>query len=620
MSFHLGEGLKFDLKLKIKETSISSIVGSYISLNKRGKRAMGLCPFHDDTKPSLSVDDNKNMFMCFVCQTGGDVFTFVQKYKNLDFKGALKEIAGLLNLPYEEFRPKKFSVKEDKTLKLLKYISRMYRNLAQTKYKVPFDAFLKNRHLSSETAEKFSLGFAPAGNHIGLYLQNISDKAKKKDALDLAFEIGLIWRDRYGGIQDTFRERIIFPIWNMEGLVVGFGSRLLGEGRAKYMNSRDSFIFNKKKLCYGFNFAKNFIKKRDAVILVEGYMDMISLYQNGFENSVAIMGVGMSDYSLHILKSLTGNFYLGMDGDDAGLKANARIDDLCLNNGIVSLFLDYAPHKDPDEFLVKKGATFLKERISGAGAFIDMQLEKVFPNKIPSVTDKKLAVLRNLFAVISPLGDKITATERLVGFANRLGLKSDAKTIISDYRDFLEKSLKRPRVTGYEKKEERNVSMPSPASSDALKLSRIDEILLRELILCPNLLIHEKMLEILDFSSNNEVKIILTNIRDIYYDIDGDSYVDFVLNTLNKGSFSLKLKEMIGGYLYKYRSLDITDSKIDQLMADLINRLQREQLKEKRAKLVKDHANCENEEKENSLIRELHIIDKQMGSIKGSLL
>ena len=527
----------------------------------------------------------------------------------------MKEIAGLLNLPYEEFHSKKLSAKEDKTLKLLKHIAMIYHDLAQTKYSTPFYSFLKKRHLSSQTAEKFSLGFASAQNHIGQYLANISDQAKRKEALDLALEIGVVWRNRYGDIQDTFRERIIFPIWNMEGPVVGFGSRLLGEGKqAKYMNSRESFIFNKKKLCYGFNFAKNVIRKKDAVILVEGYMDMISLYQNGFENSVAIMGVGMSDYSLHVLKSLTENFYLGMDGDDAGFKANIRIDDLCLKNGIISLFLDYAPYKDPDEFLAKEAAHALSERVAGAPAFIDIRLEKIFPKKIPSVSDRKLAVLRQLFQLISPLGDKIAAIERLVDFAKRLKLKSDAEMIKTSYREFLREHSKRPLHID-RKKEKATVLAPS----DILKLARIDQILLRELILCPNLLIHKKMLEILAFSSNNEVQLILSNIKDIYCNIDGNAYPDFVLNTLNKGGFSLTLKEMVGGLLYGYRPVDLTESKMDQLIADLTKSLQMEQLKEKRMKLKEDHAKCEDEQRENSLIRELHAIDRQMGLIKGSI-
>ena len=606
--------MNFDLKAKIKETPISTIIGSYISLNKRGRRSMGLCPFHDDSRPSLSVDDNKNMFMCFVCQTGGDVFTFVEKYKNLDFKGALKELAGFLNLPYEEYRPRKLSPKEEKTLKLLDYVAKFYQNLAQTKYSSPFSLFLKKRGLSSQTAETFSLGFAPAQDYIGQYLTKISDQTKRKIAVDLALETGLIWRDRFGGIRDTFRERIIFPIRDMEGAVVGFGGRLLGDGKqVKYLNSRESFIFNKKKLCYGFNFAKNFIKKKDAVILVEGYMDMISLYQNGFEHSVALMGVGMSDYSLCILKSLTEHFYLGMDGDEAGFKANARIDDLCLKRGIIPLFLDYSPHKDPDEFLVQEGSAVLCERMASASAFIDLRLNQAFPQKIPALPDQKLAVLRKLFALITPLGDKMTATERLVGLAERLGLKSDKDTIIAEYREYLKKNTK--KAFRIEIKKE---GVATLSSKNTFKLARTDQILLKELILCPNLLIHEKILKILDFSGNNEVQLILSSIKDFYCDIDCNAYPSFVLEALNKGGYSLKLKEIIGGLLFGYRPVDITEKKMDQLMADLKKRLRMEQLKEKRAKLGEDRARCENEQGENSLIRELHAIDKQMELIKGS--
>ncbi|MCY4523909.1 MAG: DNA primase [Halobacteriovoraceae bacterium] len=601
----------FDLKAKIKETPISSIIGNYITLTRRGRRAMGLCPFHDDSKPSLSVDDDKNMFMCFVCNTGGDIFTFVQKYKGVDFIGALKELANILNLPYQDFKPRKKSPKEEKALKLLDRVTRIYRESAQTKLSTPFTSFLKKRQLTHETAELFSLGIAPTGNHIKRYLENIPDKSKKKEALDIALEIGLIRRNGRGQLYDTFRERIIFPIKDIDGQVVGFGSRVLGEQKeAKYINSQESFIFNKKKLCYGFNLAKNFIKKRDAVILVEGYMDMITLYQNGLENSVAIMGVGMSDYSLHTLGTLTKNFYLGMDNDKAGFNANGRIDDLCLKKGFIPFYLDYAPHKDPDEFLTKENVSKLKARMENARAFLDIRLEQVLPQKIPSLPDRKLAILRRIFARIAPLGNAPEANERLGVLAKRLKLQSDAKTVFGFYEKYLKKSVN----TISKKKNDL-----SPAISSPCKLRPIDQILLRELILYPNLLIHKKIMEILDFSSNNELKSLLLNVKGLYCEIDDGTYPDFVLNALNKGNYSLQLKQMVGGLLYKYRPMNLSEKKMIRLIMDLEKSLQMEQLKEKRTRLREDHAQCEDRQREEALTRELFAIDKQMKLIKGNI-
>ena len=596
----------FDLKNKIKEAPISSIIGRYITLTPQGSVMKGLCPFHDDHKPSLSVDDRKNMFKCFVCDTGGDALSFVQKYKNVDFKEALKETAHLLGLPYEEYRVKKVPPKIIKAQKLLHRVCSLYHKIAMKNSS--FSNFATKRRLSPKAIKDFFLGMAPNGNFVVNTLDTIDEKKKRLDCLELSLEIGLIQKNRYGNFYDTFRNRIVFPIFNWDGQVVGLGGRALDdEEQIKYLNSKESFVFNKKNLCYGLDTARPFIRKQNSVILVEGYMDVISLHQCGFKNAVAVMGVGVSEYSLRLLKSLTENIYLGMDCDKAGLKASKRINESCLKGGIIPYHLDFHPHKDPDEFLQAKGPDALRDCLKNSSSFIDTLIDETIPKEIPTSPDRKLAVLKKLFSLLAPLEDGLPVIERLASIKNRLKLNSTTEQITQTYKDFLKDQISRPKM----EKGRQAASLPSPS----LELERGDHHILCVFTDHPSLFHHKKTLEILDFLVNNDVKSYLLKTKQLIGEIDESdpkSYAKFILDIIDKNDGFSHFREFVGKRLCDYRPHLLPEQKEDKMIADLEKRVRKGRLKAQRIQLEAARKQCVNEKKGHSLLQQIQVIDQEI--------
>ncbi|MCP4459827.1 MAG: toprim domain-containing protein, partial [Cytophagales bacterium] len=247
-------------------------------------------------------------------------------------------------------------------------------------------------------------GYAPGNNGLIKYLNSIPS-SDRDTAIKAAKEIGIIRDNKHGkGHYDFYRDRVMFPICDHSGKVRGFSSRaVLPDQKPKYLNSGESFIFDKGNILYGFNLAKNHIRESDSVILVEGNMDAVTLHQYGFKNSVATMGVGLSQNSARLLSNMTKNIYLAMDSDPAGLKAMTKINEEFLAHGKTAKFIDFSPEKDPDDFLNKIGRLELLERIEMAPTFIDHLIKNEIPNPIPENTDRKLEILNKVFQIIKPI-------------------------------------------------------------------------------------------------------------------------------------------------------------------------------------------------------------------------
>ncbi|MBH46984.1 MAG: DNA primase [Halobacteriovorax sp.] len=611
-----------DLKQRIKDMPISSVIGMYIPVSRKGTKHMAVCPFHDDNDPSMHVDDNRGSFMCFVDNTGGDAITFVQKYKNLEFLEALKDIADKLSLNFDDFIQKKNKdPKLELAQKILAKSSLLYRKIATDKTPKEFAEFIKNRKLSVETAKTFQLGYAPGTNLITGYLSSIKDEGERERTLKLAQEIHLIResnRDDQGHF-DTFRDRVMFPIWDQYGHVAGFGGRQVFDyQKGKYINSQESFVFRKKQILYGMHLAKTSIRQRDAVILCEGYMDCIALHHHGFTNAVAVMGVAMSEGSLKVLKALTSNFYLALDGDDAGMKAMERLNTLALENGIVPKLVDLSPTKDPDDFLQSQGKLAFQSRIDEARAFIDVLIETRLPEKIPEVTDRKLELLQQFFAVVAPLGMDLAATERLTNLAKRIGLTSDSSQVVKTYEEYLSNRGKHRPIP---------ISEPTPAppvateSAPAVikpraKLARVEQFLLQELILCPELLSRPEIGELLDFVRSDEVQTYVSRLRDLVYEVDESEFARVVLEMTSSEEFSLELKEIAGAAIFKYRPHSPDGKILEKMFKDLRIKAQEEDLKEKREEVKRLQRQAVTHEDSERLLHELAALDRRLQTLK----
>ena len=637
-----------ELKVKIKEEiPISSVIGNYLSIKKSGSSLLSLCPFHSDSKPSMHINDNKKMFKCFACDAAGDAIGFVMKYRNLDFVEALKEICQKQGINFDSYQEeKKSNPKLDMAKKILTKTAQLYRKTATTHKFPPYDEFIKKRGLNEEIATTYNLGFAQARNSLCDYLGSIPNEKERTFALSIALELGLIKVDRHNSSAhyDTFRERIIFPIWDQFGQVIGFTSRAIRDDqKAKYMNSVDSFVFNKRNILYGFHLAKNAIREKDAVILVEGNMDQVALYNNGFHHTVAVMGIALGAPSLERLLAMTKNVYLALDSDAAGFTAMERINRQLAEKGVVAKYLEFLPQKDPDEFLKEQGALAFQEKLDKAVPAFDVLLAKIIPEKLPEVLDRKLEILNKAFEMMAPLRSHLAATERVVNLAKRLGLKSEAGQIVKNYEEFLEKidakekmaERFRPKTKAAELpvEEDEDQSEDPSAGMNALELSELDlqnnvyeepkkilskteKLVVQELVQLPVLFSMEGMLELLDLVTSDEVKKYIGKVRKVLLEIDESEYTSVMSNLLSGTDYSIELREAASSALYKYkiRELDLkTKSKIIQ---DLKVKLQMELLKNKKEEIKKLQQTCESEEEMTKLLQSLSEVEKNLQALK----
>ncbi len=344
---------KYIVETVLNTSNIIDIISDFCTLKKQGNNYLGLCPFHIENTPSFSVNEHKNIFKCFGCGKGGNVVDFIKLYNKCSFNEAIIFLAKKYHISYENENVNHENTNIENLLLINNIVSNYYNNLLFDLYKENKDIFhfLKKRSISLETIKKFNIGYCD--NKIYNLISYLLDKGfDKKYILQLNF----ISKNNKNSIYNTFYNRIIFPIYSVSGNVLGFGGRLIFDNnKAKYINSSESLIFSKKSNLYGIFFTKNHIRFHDNCIIVEGYIDLLSLYQNGIHNVVATLGTALNDIHIKTIKNYTKNITLIYDGDDVGLKAMLNNIDMMLSLNI-NLYIVILPNKyDPDNYIRKIG-------------------------------------------------------------------------------------------------------------------------------------------------------------------------------------------------------------------------------------------------------------------------
>ena len=345
------------------KNDIVDVISGYVRLQKKGANHFGLCPFHNEKSPSFSVSGSKQMYYCFGCGAGGNVFTFVMNYENYTFAEAVKMLADRagVNLPELEYT-EEMKKKEGHRSRLLEvnkeaatyffYQLRSPRGEAGYRY-------LTGRALSKETMKKFGLGFAHvSGNDLVQYLRS---KGYKDELIQ---EAGLAGFDEKYGMHDKFWNRVMFPIQDINHRVIGFGGRVMGDAKPKYLNSPETKIFDKSRNLYGLNFART--SRQNNAILCEGYMDVIALHQAGFTQAVASLGTAFTSGQANLLKRYVREVLLAYDSDGAGVKAALRAIGILKETGLSGRVIRLEPYKDPDEFIKNLGTEAFQERLRQA--------------------------------------------------------------------------------------------------------------------------------------------------------------------------------------------------------------------------------------------------------------
>jgi DNA primase len=623
--------MAFDqLKDRIRETPISSVISHYMSLNKKGANLEGLCPFHPDSKPSLKVSDAKGMFKCFVCGAGGDAITFVKDFTKVEFVDALKDIAGKLGIPFEEYqKEKKKNPRLEMAFRVLNASVKLYKMVA-TQAPEPYSSFIDKRKLNAESIEKFQIGYAPGNNSLMKYLESVPE-ADRDFAQQTAMDLGLVrYNENRDSYYDFYRDRVMFPIHDNYGQIRGYSSRaVLPDQNPKYLNSGESFAFDKGSILFGYNFGKNFIRQLDQVIIVEGNMDVIMMHQFGFNHTVGTMGTALSDQCIRLLSNMTKNIYLGMDSDAAGKKAMQKINADFMNLGILPKYLSFEPAKDPDEYLLLEGRLALIERQEKAPILLDVLISEIIPEKISENLEIKLQALQRVFELLAPLKEHLAASERVVTVAKALGLKSDSATILQDYREYLSRqkdkaypTFEKPKILSteeeIEKEEQELEEVAQVPVQDSGPLSKPEKVFLREIVCHPEFLTQSNRDEFLAYIGHNEVKRLFQWLIKIYFEIDEAEYVPMVQDELLAGGYSKEIRDISTDALFNYGN-KYNEKVVQRMLKDYKVMLMMDQLRTKRKALVIRQKTSPTQDEVDHLMVEISNLDKEIHNLKNTV-
>lgn len=346
-----------------QKNDIVDIVSGYVRLQKKGSNYFGLCPFHNEKSPSFSVSPAKQMYYCFGCGAGGNVFTFIMEYENYTFGEAIKYLAEragvtLPEVEYSEEARKKES-RRARLLEANKEAAKYYFYQLRTEQGAIGHKYLQDRKLSEETIKQFGLGYSLK------YSDDLIKYLKQKGYTeDIIREAGLANVDEQHGMYDKFWNRVMFPIQDINHRVIGFGGRVMGDGKPKYLNSPETPVFDKSRNLYGLNFART--SRKNNIILCEGYMDVIAMHQAGFNQAVASLGTAFTSGQASLLSRYTEEVLLTYDSDEAGVKAALRAMPILKEAGLSGKVINMQPYKDPDEFIKNMGAEEFQKRIDQA--------------------------------------------------------------------------------------------------------------------------------------------------------------------------------------------------------------------------------------------------------------
>ncbi len=413
---------RFLAELKGRNNIVDAIA-PYVQLKRNGTRHTGLCPFHGEKTPSFTVFEETASYYCFGCGAGGDVITFVMKYQNLDYMEAIRYLAERagMSLPEEESRNAAYQrQKRERMYEMHKLAARFfYQNLISPKGKEGLD-YLLNRGITKESIVRYGLGFAP--DSFNALKDHLREKGFSPDEMLAA---GLLARsERSSSTYDKFRNRVMFPVFDLRGNVVAFSGRILGDGQPKYLNSPETDIYTKGNCVFGLNLAKN--EPEGTLILCEGNLDVVSLSQAGFAGAVAPLGTAFTKEQARILAKYTKTVVVAFDNDSAGLKATDKAIRFLEEQGIPVRVLQMNGAKDPDEFIKTYGKERFAMLLKSSRTPVEFQLEKLKAGLDLNDTAMKVEYLRQAVEVLATVESAVERDVYVLKLSKELGISSES--------------------------------------------------------------------------------------------------------------------------------------------------------------------------------------------------
>ena len=393
-----------DFILRLKSScDIENIAGQYVALKRKGRMLTANCPFHNEKTPSFFVYPESQSFYCFGCGAGGDVVTFVRRVENLEYVEALKLLAEKTGIPFPEDDNSADMAQvrqKNKILEINRELARFYNATLNLEEGKNARAYLKRRGLSNDTIKRFGLGYAPAGWDKGL--KHLESKGYTLADMQAA---SVVSKSQKGNVFDAFRDRVIFPIIDLRGNVIGFGGRIMEGTGPKYLNSSDTPVFKKSQNLFAMNIAKN--SKQSGIIIAEGYMDVIAMHQAGFDQSVATLGTALTAEQARLISKYTDSVTIVYDSDEAGQKATTRAIGVFANTNVSVKIIKVTGAKDPDEYIKLNGAVKFKLLLEGAANSIEYSLAAVKAKYDINTPDGKKNYLSEALSFLATLKNPV---------------------------------------------------------------------------------------------------------------------------------------------------------------------------------------------------------------------
>ena len=583
-----------------ENNDIVEVISQYVHLKRSGRNYFGLCPFHNEKSPSFSVSPDKQIFHCFGCGVGGNVFTFISKIEGIGFKEAIENLADRARITLPKSENNEDSKREElksKVYKVNNFTAEYYHKRLYKPESKAGQEYVKQRKLTTETLESYNLGFS--GNYDELY------KVLKKEGFndEEILESGLVKKNEHGKYVDFYRDRFMIPILDVRNRVIAFGGRVLGDAkRFKYLNSPENIVYSKGKHLFGLNVAKKYDHKK--LLIVEGYMDAISLHQRGITNVVAALGTALTTNQGWLLRRNAEQVILGFDADGAGQNAIMRAMEVMQNMGCDMRVLQMTGAKDPDEFIIKYGSARFQKLMNEAISLLEFRVKVLEQNLDLEVASDKVKFLNEIAKLIAKIDNSIEqeiyieklasgyniSKEAIFGQVNKLQYSSKSQT------NNLEKS-KPVIIHKREEKVDNNIS---------------EEIIKRENTIISILInnpeyfktIKENM-KIEDFKYDLNIKIV----KELYQELEKeDNNISLVLDKIEDEEIKNHLTAIMA------EDYGITDN--SKAIEDILKKYEREKLEKRRDELIALSSAEKDSEKRKELGKELNEVILKLVKIK----
>ena len=582
-----------------QSNDIVDVISQYVRLKRSGRNYFGLCPFHNEKSPSFSVSPEKQIFHCFGCGVGGNVFTFLTKIEGINFVEAVQLLAERANIQLPTLENNVDSAKEAlkaKVYKVNEFTAKYYHeNLYRPESKIAQE-YIKKRKLSNETLKSFQIGFS--GKFDELYKELKKQGFEDREIL----ESGLVNKYERGQFIDRYRNRLMFPICDVRGRVIAFGGRVLDDSKPKYINSPENVVYSKGRHLYGLNVAKKYdIKKR--LLIVEGYMDVVSLHQRDIHNVVASLGTALTQQQGYLLRNNTEQIILSYDSDEAGQTAKVRAMEILQNMGCDIRVLQMEGAKDPDEYVIKYGNARFQNLVDKAISVIEFKVKILRQSLNLENTNDKIKFLNEIAKLISKIDNSMEREVYIEKIAKEYDVSKEAiyaevnKLTYKESKDEKVLSKTRPVVRHIEKKEIDNVSEDTKRRENTV-------------------------LAILLSGDRNIYEIIKQNItiKDFKYEIDKKIaeklYEEFENGNSNINSIIDDLSEEEQNHITMIMAEDYGIDDIEKAIDDIIQSYEKDKLNERKLEILEllESPNEENQKKE--LEKELNDIIIRLAKIR----